>query len=163
MAGLLRLERAAGIIDGVNLDFTTPTAYEPGSLQVFRNGALQDKGSYVIEVDPAAGNFSVCVAPLPPNPNVPVAAGHPGDLIDVAYRDALLLSGGGASGGLPRVFSARELTPRVCAIESLAPALAGSVDTSAVDLPWLAAEEEVPKTVTAEDIRPRIASAKEVP
>jgi hypothetical protein len=29
-----------GIIDGVNKHFETPTAYKPGSVRVFRNGAL---------------------------------------------------------------------------------------------------------------------------
>lgn len=163
MAGILRLERATGTIDGVNTTFFAPTPYEPGSLQVFRNGALQDKATSVVEVDPLTGEFELCFAPLGPNPNVPAAAGHPGDFIDVAYRDAFIATGGGAEGGVPSLKSAQELVPKVAAAPALEPKIAAAADVAgSLCPPKVGAADVAPKAATTVDIRPKIASAKEV-
>lgn len=161
MAGILRLERAVGTVDGVNVNFSTPTPYESGSLQVFRNGALQDKSTYVIELDPTLGTFEVCIAPLPANPGVAVAAGQPGDLIDVAYRDGLEITGGGADGGVPDLRGAAELVPKIAALDELRPGVIASDDSTVFCPPKVGGEDVSPKTTSA-NLRPKIASSKEV-
>jgi hypothetical protein len=65
-----RFEIPAGVIDGVNLLYTTSTSYKAGSLAVFLNGLLQE-ASLVdgwVETDPVAGTFTMKEAPRSSGP-----------------------------------------------------------------------------------------------
>lgn len=47
-SGDIRIREAIGIIDGVNVSFTTPENYQTGSIQSFLNGILQ-RLDYLVE------------------------------------------------------------------------------------------------------------------
>lgn len=60
-----RFEIPSGVIDGVNLLFTTSTSYKPGTLAVFLNGLLQEASldDGWVETDSVAGTFTLKEAP----------------------------------------------------------------------------------------------------
>ena len=51
-------EKLAGVIDGVNVNFTTSRPYSPGSLSVYLNGQLQQQDCWT-ETDPSTGAVTV--------------------------------------------------------------------------------------------------------
>lgn len=72
-----RIADAVGLVDGVNKDFTTPTDFTPGSMEVFLNGILlrrQDDDGWT---ETGANAFQLKEAPKPL------------DLIRVFYTDTL--------------------------------------------------------------------------
>ena len=164
MAIILRLERALGTIDGVNVDFTTPSPYISGSLNIFRNGQLLDQSSENgwTEVDPNAGTFRMKIPPLGPNPGAPPSAGDPGDLIDTVYQDEK--TGGGAEGGIPHLSAAQLLRPNIPVAQNLIPQIVASDDPNEVKPPLMTSAENVePLAVSAVEYKPKMISAKEVP
>lgn len=163
MGIFLRLERAIGVVDGVNQDFSAPSAYISGTLNVFRNGQLLDRtaNNGWIELAPAEGTFRMKVAPLGTNPGAPAIAGDPGDLIDIVYQDEK--TGGGADGGIPTMRSALLLAPARPIARAYMPTIAASTDPNATPPPRMVGAVDVePGTVSAKDFRPTIVKAKEV-
>lgn len=79
------VEVPAGVIDGVNVDYTTQRPYIPGSLSVYANGLLakQTSDDGWFELVPSAGTFQLKEALFPVSPGEP-----PGDVLQVAYLDA---------------------------------------------------------------------------
>ena len=61
-----RMAKVIGVVNGVNLDFATPSPYVSGSLRAFLNGRLvtQWLDDGFNEVDPSAGTFRMKVAPI---------------------------------------------------------------------------------------------------
>lgn len=70
-------------MDGVNVLFTTPTPYQPGSVAVFLNGQLKraDFTDGWLETTPSTGLITLLQAPLP------AAFGNPDDVVQVFYLD----------------------------------------------------------------------------
>lgn len=159
MAGLGRIDPAAGTVDGVNRYFTVPNPYVPGTLVVMRNGVQLD-GTLEngwIERDPAAGLFEMLVPPRPAGPS----AEDPGDLMSAYYENANEVAGGGADGGVPGMRSGQDLRPKVCATDDLAPKMA-SAELEGEDVPRVSAGVVAPKVCAATDIRPRMVKAEEI-
>lgn len=72
-----RIADAVGLVDGLNKDFTTPTDFTPGTLEVFRNGVLlrrQDDDGWI---ETGVNAFQLKEAPIPL------------ELIRVFYTDTL--------------------------------------------------------------------------
>jgi hypothetical protein len=82
-----RFELAAGVVDGINLIFTTPTAYIAGSVAVFLNGQLKrsDFMDGWTETSPSTGTITLG---MPPEP---AANGNPDDVVQVFYLEAGVL------------------------------------------------------------------------
>lgn len=74
-------EAVSGSVNGSNTAFTTARPYVAGSLEVYVNGLKQAKTLHVTEVSPAAGTFSLDVAP------------QTGDVVRVNYQFNLNPSG----------------------------------------------------------------------
>jgi hypothetical protein len=79
-----RFELAAGVVDGVNLIFTTPTPYLAGSVAVFLNGQLKraDFMDGWAETSPTLGTITLG---MPPEP---ASNGNPDDVVQVFYLEA---------------------------------------------------------------------------
>lgn len=155
---LPRIDKASGVVDGVNRYFNTPNPYVPGTLVVMINGRQLDRvlENGWIERDPAAGLFEMLKAPLPPQGS----SDDPGDLVTAYYENALEPAGGGLEGGVPEMGSGRDVRPRICAAVDLAPGLEATGDCEAV--PTIGVEQMRPRVCSAGDIRPRIEKAEEI-
>lgn len=81
---LPRFEVALGVVDGVNVVFTTPTPYVGGSVAVFLNGQLKraDFMDGWVETNPSLGVVTLLMAPEP------AAFGNPDDVVQVFYLDS---------------------------------------------------------------------------
>jgi len=122
-----RLEPVAGVVDGVNRDFSVPTHYRADSLVVFLNGQQlkRELENGWVELDPDAGTFRMKLPPLPSQG----AADDPGDVL-YAYYDTEVLSTGGADGGVPSLSAAVELVPKLLAATNLRPRIIGAKEVS---------------------------------
>lgn len=80
---LPRFEVALGVVDGVNVLFTTPTPYVAGSVAVFLNGQLKraDFMDGWVETSPSLGQVTLS---MPPEP---AAFGNPDDVVQIFYLD----------------------------------------------------------------------------
>lgn len=159
MAGLPKIDPAAGVVDGANRLFTVPNPYVPGTLVVMRNGVQLDGDleNGWIERDPAAGLFEMLVPPRPAGPT----PDDPGDLITAYYENADEVAGGGADGGVPGMRSGKDVRPKLCATDDVAPKIP-DVEVVGEDVPGISAEVVAPKTCSAKDIRPRMVKAEEL-
>lgn len=158
-----RLEQAIGTVNGVNRDFSVPTAYAPGTLVLFLNGRQlkRELENGWEEVDPSSGTFRT---KLPPEGSYPGAIDDPGDILYCYYDIGASVSVGGAqTGGIPNIFGATELRPNVEGGNVLSPSFAGSEDLAlSVGSPGVGAEEVRPSSEAANELVPRIANATEV-
>jgi hypothetical protein len=159
MAGLGRIDPAVGVVDGANRLFTLPNPYVPGTLVVMRNGVQLD-GTLEngwIERDPANGVFEMLVPPRPAGPS----AEDPGDLMTAYYENANEVAGGGADGGVPGMRSGRDVRPKVCATDDLAPKMADA-ELEGENVPTTSAAVVAPRVCAATNIRPRMVKAEEI-
>lgn len=64
--GFPRIELLAGVVNGINTDFTTPTPYTPNTLTAIVDGQLREKSldDGFIEQDPDTGLVRFKIAPL---------------------------------------------------------------------------------------------------
>lgn len=158
-----RLEQAIGTVNGVNRDFSVPTAYAPGMLVLFLNGRQlkRDLENGWEEVVPNLGTFQTKIAPEGPHPG---AIDDPGDVLFCYYDTGASVSVGGAQlGGIPNIFGATELRPSVEGGSVLSPLFAGSEDLSlSVGSPGVGAGEVRPSPEAANELVPRLANATEV-
>jgi hypothetical protein len=159
MAGLSRIDPAAGVVDGVNRHFTLPNPYVAGTLVVMRNGVqlVGDLDNGWIERDPAAGIFEMLVPPR----SAGSGADDPGDLMSAYYENASENAGGGADGGVPGMRSGRDVRPKLCAIDDIAPKIP-DVSIDGEDVPTVSTDVVAPRTCAAKDIRPRMVKAEEI-
>jgi len=113
-----RIDEAVGVIDGSNLDFSTPDPYVAGTLVVFLNGrqltAARDNGW--VEVDPDAGTFRM---KIPPKAALPGVVEDGGDTLFAYYRTEE--SVGGADGGVPLMTGAELVRPIAAGAVELRP------------------------------------------
>lgn len=159
MAGLGRIDPAAGVVDGANRLFTLPNPYVPGTLVVMRNGVQLDGtlDNGWIERDPANGVFEMLVPPRPAGP----IADDPGDLMSAYYENANETAGGGSDGGVPGMRSGKDVRPKLCATDDVAPKIP-DVEVVGEDVPATRAEVVAPRTCQTKDIRPRMVKAEEI-
>lgn len=78
-------EIPTGAVNGSNAAFTTTRPYVSGTLKAYVNGLLQAPGTHVTEVSPAAGTYTLDVAP------------DTGDIVRVSYNYAVSTGGNAAS------------------------------------------------------------------
>lgn len=71
-----RVEEAIGFVNGSNVLFSTPTAYQPGTLRLFKNGQLLRSSD---DDGPTETGATTFVVGLPPIPN---------DTLTVRYLEA---------------------------------------------------------------------------
>lgn len=159
MAGLSRIDPAAGVVDGVNRYFTLPNPYVPGTLVVMRNGVqlVGDLDNGWIERDPAAGMFEMLVPPRPAGSG----SDDPGDLMSAYYENATEAAGGGSDGGVPGMRSGADVRPKLCATDDVAPKIPDA-GVEGEDVPSVSAEDVSPRTCSTRDIRPSMVKAEEI-
>jgi hypothetical protein len=60
-----KIEEAAGVVNGFNVNFSTSLPYQSGTIYVLPNGSLwpSDDDEGLIEDNPLAGTFHMKVAP----------------------------------------------------------------------------------------------------
>lgn len=126
------LAEAIGVIDGVNVDYTTPSVYYPGSLWIYVNGLLVEQDG-VEGVDELGGNAFRLREPL-----------RTGDTLHVYYQESG--STGVAFPTPPLAYQALDLVPIPAAAIDLAP-----VGDSAEDL---SLQTDSPAAYQAIDLRP---------
>lgn len=155
-----RLEPAAGMVNGVNRVFSTPTYYRPGSLVVFLNGQQLKRqlDNGWVELDPSLGTFEMKLAPVGPRPG---SLDDPGDVLFAYYDTEAATATGGASGGVPHVGWALEVRPVVSSALVVAPRGSAS---SAPELvaPQLSAGEKKPDVSGALILAPSMIAAEVV-
>ena len=155
-----RLEPAIGDVDGVNRDFSLPSAYRAGSLVVFLNGQQlkRELENGWEELDPAAGTFRM---KLPPVPARPGSSDDPGDVL-YGYFDLDYDSIGGAEGGVPKASSGEVVLPRSAGSLELRPRAAGAEGGYESTPPSASAALELrPTPRSATVLRPKIAGSEE--
>lgn len=74
--GSERVEEAIGLINGGNVNFATPTPYQPGTLRLFKNGQLIRSSDDDGPTETGAATFVVGLPPIP------------GDTLTVRYLEA---------------------------------------------------------------------------
>lgn len=144
------LAEATGIIDGVNVDYTTPSPYFPGSLWVYINGVLvqQDGDEGPIEL---GGNAFQLREAL-----------RTGDTLHVYYQESG--STGAPFPAPPKAYQAIDLVPIAASATNLVP-LGDDADdlTLETDTPSpIQAFDLKPEGVRALDLIPTPLSAEEV-
>jgi hypothetical protein len=156
--GLPRIEKADGVVDGVNRTFRVPNPYVPGTLVAMINGRQLDPDldNGWTETDPSTGEFEMKYAPLPPQG----AAGDPGDLVSAYYENAEETAGGGSEGGVPGICCSEDVRPKICAVDDLVPGVVAEAEGE--DVPGIGAEVVRPKICTVSDVRPRIDRVEEI-
>lgn len=143
------LAEAIGVIDGVNKDFTTPSAYFAGTVFAYKNGllirAIDDDGP----IEQGTNQVQMKEAP------------RTGDTLHFYYDTQPPVHGGFY--GPPDIYQALELMPENYTI-LLAPQILDAVDQDAVEnVPENYSNVELkPETITVELV-PEIVSADEVP
>jgi len=142
--------KAGGDIDGVNVDFTTPSAYIPGSLWAYLNGQLIDRDADDGPTETGGNTFRLRKAPIA------------GDVVHVWYWTTP--SSASSYPVPPRGLWALDLVPENGAALDLVPDGLGSENLSADGETPIGhvALDLVPSGGAALDLVPRPISAEEV-
>lgn len=138
------------IADGVETDFTTPSAYYPGTLKHYLNGQLidpnDDDGLYEL------GGVDVRLK-IPPRVN---------DVVHWYYHEEAPIGGGYQQP--PQMLEAFDLHPEIYCVIDLRPSMIDAEDQSEDEnIPQMIGNEHLkPEMVSAIDLRPEMVSAEEV-
>lgn len=143
------LAEASGTIDGVNVDFTTPSAYHPGTLWVYLNGLLVQRDGDEGPVELGGNAFRLREAPFP------------GDTVHAYYQEK-----GPTPAPFPeppRAYQALDLVPIAAGALDLAPIAGDAIPEAGTSTPAaLGAIDLKPEGVAALDLVPVPLSAEEV-
>lgn len=144
------LAEAIGAIDGVNVDYTTPTVYSPGTLWVYINGLLVEQDG-VEGVDELGGNAFRLREAL-----------RTGDTLHVYYQESA--STGAPFPAPPKAYQAIDLLPIPASALDLTP-LGNSAEDQTLQTDSPTAYQAIdlhPEGVRAIDLIPTPLSAEEV-
>lgn len=143
------LVEAIGTIDGVNVDFSTPVAYQPGTLFAYLNGLLVQQSGDEGPIE--LGGTSVRMRDAP----------RPEDTLHF-YFDTSPPSPG-AFVTPPQMMSALSLKPEIRATMNLRPrnVSAEEEDLGGVEPEMMSAQDLAPENVGASNLRPKMISAEE--
>lgn len=144
------LEVATGVIDGVNVDFTTSVAYFPGTLHAYLNGLLVERDGDEGPIEIGGVDVRMRLAP------------QINDTLHFWYRTGPPTPGAYVSP--PKAYHAINLVPDPRSATSLAPAPHSAEASSTADLVPRAtsATELVPEPHSSVDLRPKPISAEEI-
>jgi len=147
------LAEAIGTIDGVNVDFNTPSAYWPGTLFAYINGTLVREIDDDGPIEMGGTDVRMKLAP------------EVGDTLHFYYQEEAPTFHGfdGPVPIPPTMLSADELVPEMTGAMSYIPRMISSEDISAESTPeMIEAKELKPKMCSSRNLRPRMISAEEV-
>lgn len=142
------LAEAIGVIDGINVDFQTPSPYYPGTLFSYLNGLLQRQSDEDGPQEMGANAVRMRRAP------------RPTDTLHFYYDTQPPIGGGFYEP--PTLMRAIQLVPITLSVVDLRPRLSGAEDPAAPELPLMTAGINLaPTTHSALDLKPRMLSAEE--
>ena len=143
------LAEAIGVIDGINVDFNTPVAYQPGTLFAYLNGVLVQQSGTEGPIEMGGTDVRMREAPriddtlhfyFDTSPPTPGAFLQPPEMLSTLHL-------------VPEISGSINLRPKQISAEE--------EDTSG-DVPAMSsAQELVPEPTGAVNLRPKMISAEE--